>query len=255
MSNRDFLEEDYEDRHLDEVDREQSWDFASRPNNHVREDGFGNHPHVKEVRLSKSGHGAYMDELLKRNHPHSKEISKSGHGAYMEEFDPSPEQGSGGFDPLFRPSKKDPRHLGSYKERSTVLRQQGESPNGASKYSGTEKKKFFELSSHGKHSTGIEWGSWGPEPTLESEFGNNQLDGLKDKGSKDYDYFDAGSGYNVHQVQPKDPGEDFGNEIYYEKEQRFNERGARDEQRGARDENIVPHFDFDDFHRSAGSWY
>ena len=99
----------------------------------------------------------------------------------------------------------------------------------------------------------IQWGSWGPEPTLESEFGSNQLDRLKDQGGKDYDYFDAGSGYNAHKVQPKDPGEDFGNEIYYEKEQRFN--GVRDEQRGAREENIFPHFDFDDFHRSADSWY
>ena len=161
----------------------------------------------------------------------------------MDEFEPSPEQGTGGFDPLFRASTQDPRHAASYKGRPTMLRQEG---------SGKETPSYPSyLSSLGKHSTagvGIDWGSWGPESAFESssEF-VDQRDDLNDH-SKDYDYpaFDVNSGYKV---QPDDRGEDFGNEIYYD------EKDQSSKARGVQDTDPVPHVDFDQFHRGAGSWF
>ena len=199
--------------------------------------------------MGKPNDFAHNGEFWKRKQGYVKERSHSdsGHGAYMDDFEPSPEQGNGGFDPLFRPSTLDPRHTASYQQDGS---------NVGSKYSGLpgiETPNYpYDLSSHGKHSTaggGIDWGSWGPESTFESspEFDNqldNQHDDLKDQ-TKDYDYpvFDTS-----YKVQPDDRGEDFGNEIYYEKDQSSNERGNPDA-------DLVPHFDFDDFHRSADSWY
>ena len=228
--NRDFLEEDYE---ATIKKQQQSWDFRGRPNDHAPQGGFGN-------------------KLAKKRQPYVNEISHSdsGHGAYLDKFDPSPEQGTGGFDPLFRPSTRDPRHAASYKGRST------KGSNAGSKYSGLSGKERpnypYDLSSRGKHSTtggGIDWGSWGPESAFESssEF-VDQHDGLKDH-SKDYDYsaFDVDSGYKV---QPDVHGEDFGNEIYYDEKKDQSSNG-----RGVQDTDPVPHFDFDQFHRSAGSWF
>ena len=227
-SNRDFLEEDYEAINTEQ----QSWDVMGRPENLELQGSFGH-------------------KIIKRKQPYVSH-SDSGHGAYMNEFDPSPEQGKfdpspkqgiGGFDPLFRPSTKDPRHTASYNGRSTMLEQEG-----STGLSGIETPTYpGDLPP--KHSTGggIDWGSWGPEFTFESvpEF-VDQLDGLKDS-AKDYDYpaFDVDSGYKL---QPIDPGEDFGNEIYYEKDQSSNNRGLQYADQ-------VPYFDFDEFHRSAGSWY
>lgn len=220
-SNRDFLEEDNESA----IMKQQSWDYLGRAKNHAPQGGFG-------------------QKFIKRKKPYAKEIrhsESSGHGAYMEDFDPSPEQGIGGFDPLFRPSTKDPRHTASYNGRSTMLQQEG-----STGLSGIETPTYpgdIPL----KHSTGggIDWGSWGPESTFESvpEF-FDQLDGQKDS-TKDDDYpaFDVDSGYKV---RPNNPGEDFGNEIYYEKDKSSNARGLQDQ---------VPHYGFDEFHRSAGSWY
>ena len=221
--NRDFLEEDNEAT----IIKLQSWDFLGRPENHELQGSFGH-------------------RIIKRKQPYVKEIShsdSSGHGAYMEEFDPSPKQGIGGFDPLFRPSTKDPRPTASYNGRSTMLQQEG-----SRGLSGIETPSHpGDLPPKPSTSTGggIDWGSWGPETTFESvpEF-VDQLNGQKGS-TNDYDYpaFDVDSGYKVQAI---DPGEDFGNEIYYEKDLSSNSRGLQDR---------VPYFDFDEFHRSAGFWH